>query len=301
MKYLIIGAGGTGGCIAAYMHKAGKDVTLIARGKHLEAIQKNGLTINRQNDVLCEKVTTVLESKYTEKADVIFVCVKFYSVQETYTLIKKASHDKTIVIPVLNVFGTGEKITPHLPGIEVLNGCIYIAAAIKEAGIIKQSGSIFRIVYGRLDGNTTDERLHAIKKDLEDSTIDVVLSSNIKSDTLRKFSFVSCMGIVGTLFGVSAGAFQKEGDERKTFINAIQDVVTLGKSMNIELPIDIVDINLRLMDNTEKELTTSMQKDIEKGGNSELDGLLFEVIRLAKKHGVEVPTYQKIAESIGKK
>ena len=44
MKYLIIGAGGTGGVTGYYMKKAGKDVTLIARGEHLKKIQKQGLT-----------------------------------------------------------------------------------------------------------------------------------------------------------------------------------------------------------------------------------------------------------------
>ena len=47
MKYAIIGAGGTGGCLGFFLKKAGKDVTLIARGKHLEAIRKNGLTIQK--------------------------------------------------------------------------------------------------------------------------------------------------------------------------------------------------------------------------------------------------------------
>ena len=46
MKYLIIGAGGTGGCIGAYLAKAGNDVTFIARGKHLQAIRENGLTVH---------------------------------------------------------------------------------------------------------------------------------------------------------------------------------------------------------------------------------------------------------------
>jgi len=44
MKYLIIGAGGTGGVTGYYMKKAGKDVTLIARGEHLKTIQEQGLT-----------------------------------------------------------------------------------------------------------------------------------------------------------------------------------------------------------------------------------------------------------------
>ena len=111
MEYLVIGAGGTGGCIAGYMHKAGKDVTLIARGKHLTAIKKEGLTIKRPKDILNLKVNAVAEEDYKGKADVIFLCVKYFSLEDTYALVKRASHKKTIVIPVLNIYGTGEKMS----------------------------------------------------------------------------------------------------------------------------------------------------------------------------------------------
>ncbi|WP_394851568.1 2-dehydropantoate 2-reductase N-terminal domain-containing protein, partial [Bacteroides fragilis] len=45
--------------------------------------------------------------EYNGKADVIFVCVKGYSVDSITELIKRAAHDRTIVIPILNVYGTG--------------------------------------------------------------------------------------------------------------------------------------------------------------------------------------------------
>ena len=50
MKYAVIGAGGTGGMIGFYMTKAGKDVTLIARGEHLAKMQEKGLTVERMWD-----------------------------------------------------------------------------------------------------------------------------------------------------------------------------------------------------------------------------------------------------------
>lgn len=52
MKYLIIGAGGTGGILGAYMTKAGKDVTLIARNAHLAAMKEDGLTLRHLWDEL---------------------------------------------------------------------------------------------------------------------------------------------------------------------------------------------------------------------------------------------------------
>ncbi len=54
-KYVIVGTGGTGGEVGGYLAKAGMDVTFIARGKHLEAIKKNGLKILRPQDDLKNK------------------------------------------------------------------------------------------------------------------------------------------------------------------------------------------------------------------------------------------------------
>ena len=107
MKYVIIGAGGTGGIIGAYMTKSGKDVTLIARGRHLEAMQKNGLKIERIWTDIQETVPVraMTMEEYVDKADVVLVCVKGYSLDETIPFIKKISHDDTVVIPVLNIYG----------------------------------------------------------------------------------------------------------------------------------------------------------------------------------------------------
>lgn len=79
-KYLIVGTGGVGGSIAGFLALAGKDVTCIARGKHLEAIREKGLHLRsdlKGNHFLPIQACTAEE--YNEKANVIFVCVKGYS------------------------------------------------------------------------------------------------------------------------------------------------------------------------------------------------------------------------------
>lgn len=81
MKYIIIGAGGTGGILGFYMTKAGKDVTLIARNAHLEAMKKQGLSVQKMWTNETETIPVSAESMESyeakgEKADVILVCVK---------------------------------------------------------------------------------------------------------------------------------------------------------------------------------------------------------------------------------
>ena len=191
LKYLIIGAGATGGCIAAFLKGSGKDVTLIARGKALETIRRNGLRIRKGAEERRIFVEVLAEEEYGEKADIIFQCVKGYSLEETYPLIKKASDGNTVVIPILNVYGTGERMARELPGIQVLNGCIYIAASVEEPGTIRMGSDIFRIVYGSVDGKKDHPMLLQVEKDLREAGITPVYTEQIR----RGYAAEICYGV----------------------------------------------------------------------------------------------------------
>ena len=150
MKYLVIGAGGTGGSIGAYMTEAGKDVTLIARGEHLKKMQEQGLKMEttKKGNYTVHPVKAADMENYDEHPDIIFVCVKGYSLEETIPFIRRVAKENTVVIPILNIYGTGGRMQEKLPELLVTDGCIYIAAEIKEPGTIWQNGDIFRVVYG---------------------------------------------------------------------------------------------------------------------------------------------------------
>ena len=314
MKYIIIGAGGTGGILGFYMTKAGKDVTLIARNAHLEAMKKQGLSVQKMWTNETETIPVGAESMESyeakgEKADVILVCVKKYSLDSCIPFIQNISHENTIVVPVLNVYGTGAYLQEKLPKVLVTDGCIYVSANIKQAGVLLQHGEILRVFFGvrekedlkklngQLDGEYKAERLlKKIAQDFKDSGIDGVLSDNIKRDALTKFSYVSPIGTAGLYLHAVAGDFQREGEARELFKTLIREIVTLSKAMGITFEEDLVERNLKILSNLPEETTTSMQRDVMEGKQSEIDGLVYEVVRMAKKYGGEVPAYERAAE-----
>ena len=314
MKYIIIGAGGTGGILGFYMTKAGKDVTLIARNAHLEAMQKQGLSVEKMWTNETETIPVGAESMESyeakgEKADVILVCVKKYSLDSCIPFIQNISHKNTIVVPVLNVYGTGAYLQEKLPKVLVTDGCIYVSANIKQAGVLLQHGEILRVFFGvrekedlkklngQLDGEYKAERLlKKIAQDFKDSGIDGILSDNIKRDALTKFSYVSPIGTAGLYLHAVAGDFQREGEARELFKTLIREIVTLANAMGITFEEDLVERNLEILSNLPEEATTSMQRDVMEGKQSEIDGLVYEVVRMAKKYGVEVPAYERAAE-----
>lgn len=314
MKYIIIGAGGTGGILGFYMTKAGKDVTLIARSTHLEAMQKQGLSVEKMWTDETETIPVGAESMESyeakgEKADVILVCVKKYSLDSCIPFIQNISHKNTIVVPVLNVYGTGAYLQEKLPKVLVTDGCIYVSANIKQAGVLLQHGEILRVFFGvrekedlkklngQSDGEYKAERLlKKIAQDFKDSGIDGILSDNIKRDALTKFSYVSPIGTAGLYLHAVAGDFQREGEARELFKTLIREIVTLANAMGIIFEEDLVERNLKILSNLPEEATTSMQRDVIEGKQSEIDGLVYEVVRMAKKYGVEVPAYERAAE-----
>ena len=314
MKYIIIGAGGTGGILGFYMTKAGKDVTLIARNAHLEAMKKQGLSVQKMWTNETETIPVSAESMESyeakgEKADVILVCVKKYSLDSCSPFIQNISHENTIVVPVLNVYGTGAYLQEKLPKILVTDGCIYVSANIKQAGVLLQHGEILRVFFGvrekedlkklngQLDGEYKAERLlKKIAQDFKDSGIDGILSDNIKRDALTKFSYVSPIGTAGLYLHAVAGDFQREGEARELFKTLIREIVTLANAMGITFEEDLVERNLKILSNLPEEATTSMQRDVMEGKQSEIDGLVYEVVRMAEKYGAEVPAYRRAAE-----
>ena len=298
MNYLIAGTGGVGGSIAAFLALAGKDVACIARGEHLTAIRQNGLKLH--SDLKGEHtlhIPACTAEEYQGKADVIFVCVKGYSVDSITDLIRRAAKPDTVVIPILNVYGTGPRIQRLVPGVTVLDGCIYIVGFVSGKGEITQMGKIFRLVYGAHKGtDVSRDTLLAVKRDLEESGIKADLSDDINRDTFVKWSFISAMAVTGAYYDVPMGEVQKPGEIRDTFIGLSRQSNELGRRLGIDLPTDLVEYNLKVIDKLDPHSTASMQKDLARGHESEVQGLLFDLIDAAEAHGVNIPTYRRVAE-----
>mgnify|MGYP000987938559 FL=1 len=187
----------------------------------------------------------------------------------------------------------------QLPDLLVTDGCIYVAAEIKEPGTILQKGDIFRVVYGVRKPEEYRPVLEQVAADLEDSGITGIISDNIRRDALQKFSYVSPMAACGVYYDINAGAAQQEGKVRDTFIALMREIEALAQGMDIHFAVDIVKTNLEILDNLSPAASTSLQRDLKQGNNSEMNGLIFEVIRLGRQYGVPLPTYEMIADKLG--
>lgn len=299
MQYLIYGAGGIGGCLAAFLAQGGKDVSLIARGPHLEAIQKNGLVLETGHGTFAVPVRAREQEQVTDKPDVIFVCVKGYSLEGTLPTLKRLSDGHTIIIPLLNLYGTGRRLQPELSPALVTDGCIYIAAEIKAPGTVHMSGDIFRVVFGPRTPEEYRPALEEVARDLNDCGIEGILSRNIQRDALMKFSVVSPMAACGIYHNIQVAGMQVPGQPREDFKELVAEIGALAQAMGFPFPEDPVARSLAIQDALDPDASTSLKRDLDAGKPSEVDGLIFEVVRLGRKYRVPTPMYDQVAARLG--
>lgn len=304
MRYLIVGAGGTGGILGYYLSRAGRDCVLIARGEHLRVMREKGLTVLRQweNSEETQPVQACSMEEYLDgnfgAPDVIFVCVKGYSVDSVVPFLNAAAGPDTVIIPILNIFGTGARLQEKLPDKYVLDGCIYVSANREAPGLLLQHAPILRVPFGARRGQETRPVLDEIQKDLNECGITGIHSENIERDALGKFSYVSPIGAAGLYFGAVAGDFQRDPEKRAFFAAMIREIAQLAEAMGFPFQKDYVKLNMEIMDKLPPDADTSMQRDVAAGRQSEVDGLVYQVVRMGKKYGLSLPYYEKVAAEL---
>lgn len=296
MRYLIIGGSGTGGALGGFLAQGGLDVTFMIRGANLKAIQETGLIIHSdiKGEIKLDNIN-IYNEEANIKYDVIFVCVKDYSLYFVTADIKRSSNENTIIIPILNVFGLGEGFKSKLPNLNVLEGCVYLFAYLQKYGEVVQSSDIFKIVF---DGLKVTPRINKIikdiKEDLEKCGIETVISENIKRDAFKNYCFNAAYSTAAVYFNSKSGFLKLEGLGRELFTVLSEEVQRLAKHMQIELDVDIVKENIKILDSLDRNAFTALQKDIADGKKNEIDGIIFNVVRLAEENGIDVPNFRKI-------
>ena len=161
--------------------------------------------------------------------------------------------------------------------------------------MILQHGKILRVVFGARKPEEETEKMREVAKDMVTDDLEVILSENIRRDAMVKFSYVSPIGTAGLYCNAVAADFQREGEQREMFKALIREIVAPSHAMGIEFAEDLVERNLKILAALSPEATTSMQRDVMEEKCSEMDGLVYEVVRMGEEYKVDMPQYKKAA------
>lgn len=303
MKIAVFGAGGVGGYFGARLqeHSAqqGCDVSFIARGDHLRALQKQGLkVVSPQGDVNLPKVKAVSNPAEIGPVDVVLVAVKAWQLEAMCADIKPLLGPDTVVLPLLNGVDAPGILAAHLPTEAVLGGLCGIVAFLDGPGCIKHVGIEPIIKLGELDNQKTG-RVARLVDACKKSNFNVVVPDDIQLALWTKFIFISPLSGVGSVTRATLGTLRETSSTLNMVRQAVEETIAVGQAHGVALQDTDIEKTLELLDKSPADGTTSMQRDIAAGRPSELEFQTGAVVRLGREVGVSTPVNEFLYHCLG--
>ncbi|CAH0354238.1 2-dehydropantoate 2-reductase [Sphingobium sp. CECT 9361] len=303
MKYLIIGAGAMGCVLAGHMTRSGKDVTIIARGDNLNAIQDVGLKMYTPDlgDIVVP-IKAVAEDEYNETPDVVIIAVKAYALDTIIPLLDRVCSPKTVVLPLLNALRIGDTIAAKMSKeAQILEGVAYVACERLGPGHVRQKLDFFDIVAGVRHGHDPIPELEQIKTDLVESSADAKIVPNMLQAALRKFVRVSAVSAVLVYYGGTVGDIVTH-PERMGYLKALsQEIIDIANAAGCPFPPDddVMAWAIHSVENVFPEYRTSIKTDFDAGRPIESQTQFADVYELGRELGLAMPAYARITEKCG--
>lgn len=299
MRILIIGSGGVGGFYGAKLVQAGHDVTFVARGRHLEAMQKTGLHIESDSGIslALQSVTAVEDFRTVRHPDLVLIAVKLWDLKDIAAKLKDVVGPSTTVLSLQNGVVKDIVLKKAFGDQAVIGGVGYVATSIGRPGVIRQVGNLQKIRLGSYGGAPSP-----LVSELADSLgrvgIDALVSDDIQRVLWEKFVFLVGLSSMTCLTRLTIGPIRENAVSRHMLACVISEAVNVGLAHRVALPTDYAAKAMALVDQLPYTMTSSMFHDLDKGNRLELPWLGGGVIALAEEAGVQVPVNQFIADAL---
>jgi 2-dehydropantoate 2-reductase len=294
MRFVMIGVGGVGGCFGGELARAGHDVTMFARGAHLEAIRQKGLTIRAPDDEFVVRVGATDDPAEIGDADVAIVTVKSYSLRDVMPVTRAVAERGAVVVPFLNgVTAADELIAGGVPKSRVLGGLAKISAARVAPGVIERRSGFQSAVIGELGGGVSD-RASAIAAALRGANIDARASESIDVELWQKFVFITAVAAVCGLTRTPIGPVRDAPGGRTLIERAVSEVVTIARAQGVALPADETAKTCAFIETLPPGMKPSFLLDLEAGGQTELATLSGAVAKFASDLRIQCPVHETV-------
>ena len=305
MKICVYGAGSVGGLIAAWLSRAGHEVSVVARGAQLTAIRRDGLRIVSGEKQSTTPVRAESDPSQLGPQDTVIVAVKAQSLPEVAAGIGPLIGAHTSIVTAMNgvpwwffdrlPFGAGtlrlESLDPGgaiaraMPTERVVGCVVHFAASTPEPGLIRHNmGS--RLIIGE-PGGGNGVRTQQLAEALRSAGFEVVTSAFIEKDFWVKLLGNMSFNPVSALTLATADRLVADAHVKAYMVAIMRECLEIGRAVGVDAEIDPearIDMARSL-----GKFKTSMLQDLEAGKSLEIDGMLAGTLEIARKAGVPAP------------
>lgn len=289
MRIATMATGGIGGFLAVKLTQDGHEVATIARGAHLDAILKDGLTLEAANGR--ETVRPWMATADTSQVgpvDAILLGVKGDGLDAAARACLPMIGPDTVVVPFLNGVEASDRLAKILPESHVANGVARVSTTISAPGIIRQTGEFSSFIFAERDSRPSD-RIAALQAAIVSAGSAAPETDDIDREVWSKFVLFSAMS------GVTAAGRCTVHDIRTIpqlgdlFRGALSETAAVGRALGVALDDDLEDQIWANLQTMPPQMRASTAIDLEKGVPLEIDWVSGAAVRLAEKAGIDAP------------
>jgi 2-dehydropantoate 2-reductase len=299
LKIAVFGAGGVGGYFAGTLTRAGYPVALIARGKQLEAIRRDGLRVEGPNETF-----TVQLAQATDKpgevgpVDAIILAVKAWQVTDAAESFRPMVGVQTKVLPFENGVEAPEQLEKVLGREHVLVGLCRIISAVVGPGHIRHAGMQPMIAIGEVENAPLSRIAQDLVEAFRASGASVDTPKDIQAALWEKLIFIAGMSGVGGVTRATIGEIRQCAPTRELLEKMFTEVAAVATARGIKVSSDYVARTMAFVDTLPVSGTASMQRDIADGKPSELEAIIGSVVRFGHEAGVATAVTNYIYASL---
>jgi 2-dehydropantoate 2-reductase len=287
-----------GAYFGARLAEVGNEISIVARGAHLDAIRANGLRVDSVfGDMLVRPKVASSSAADIGRVDVVLLGVKTWQVADVAPTLKPLFGPDTFVVPLQNGVETPDQLAAALGPRHVVGGVCGGFCFIVAPGHVKHIGGVTFIKFGELDGEKS-ERVERLRAEFAGAKVDVTVPDDVRVALWEKLMLVVPFGGVGAVSRAPIGVIMKTPETRALVEAAMREIGAVAAARGVRLAPDTVARMLALLDRTTPTGTSSLQRDIAAGKRSELDAWTGAVVRLGARLGVPTPTHSFLYASL---
>jgi 2-dehydropantoate 2-reductase len=288
LRVAVLGAGAVGAYYGKRLADGGADVTLIARGTHLDALRGNGLTIVEPEGTSTIRLAATDDPAAIGPVDVVLFCVKSYDTDEAAHRLGPLIRDGTAVISLQNGIDNEERIAAVIGREHVVGGAAYILAAVREPGVV-EAGGPRQIVIGELEPGPASQRVARIVDVGRAAGLTVVAAPDIRVALWEKYVLLVAFSAMSATVRLGIGAIREAPAARAMLGALMTEAWTIGRATGVPLADDLVDRQMELLLSRNDDATASLYHDLVTGHRMETETLQGAAIRLGREHGIPTP------------
>lgn len=293
MRIAIMGSGGVGGYVGARLQEAGAEVVFIARGAHLTALQRDGLTLEHPHHPLhLASVHATDDPASVGPVDLVLFAVKLGDTEAAARAIAPLLGPDTRVLTLQNGIDSVALIRAHAPTATVRGGVIYVSAAIARPGVIGCAGGFHRIVADAAHGDSVIAAFHALGA--RATALDVEVTDDITRALWEKFVTLTSLSGTTSLMRATMGQVLAHPETRVFQRQLVDEAVAVAHAAGVSLPEGFADTVMARFDKVPPSVRSSMSVDLAAGKPLELRWLSGRVHALGLELGVPTPAHSAV-------